>query len=62
MDDFNREVLCFLMLGSPMCVLLAFLEGRKSDAILRYDLGPPKGEERSKWSSDGAPERDKRER
>ena len=62
MDDFNREVSCFVMFGLPIRVLCAFLEGRKSDAILRCDLGPQKGEEESNGSSHGAPERDKRER
>ena len=39
--------------------LLAVLEGRKSDAILKRDLGPRKGGNESRRSSDGAPERDK---
>ena len=40
-------------------VLLAFVEGRKSDAMLKCNSGPKQEAKGSKLSSDGAPERDK---
>ena len=39
-------------------VLLAFLEGRKSDAILKCNSGHKKAVGCSKRNPDGAPERD----
>ena len=57
--DLHREVFHFLMLGSSTCVLLSFLEGRKSDAILRCDLGPT-GARRSQRKFRRAQERDKK--